>query len=291
VDYFIYFDQEIGDFAWITILAHEWGHHVQAMSGTYAGQGNRQELQADCLAGSYALDAETRGLLQPGDITEAVAISSAGGDPVWLPQDQDGAHGTSDERVTAFMRGYLDGFIGCGFALSGSEAPAPVVRQTTTAPDISSLLPLQHEVPSDLTHTGDQNRTLADVAVNYTSPSETERLFTSWGWKENVTRNYERTGWSSGVTWVYVSIHRFDSASGALNALEYSLNDQMASTGAWEVSVSPLADTTRALATSSDLTVYVQQGNLLIRLTIAAPGGDPMPMAVSIIQAILGRAD
>ncbi len=53
--------------------------------------------------------------------------------------------------------------------------------------------------------------------------------------------------------------------------------------------MAPLADTTRALATSSDITIYVQQGDVLIRLTVAAPGGDPMPVAVSIMQAILGR--
>jgi hypothetical protein len=129
------------------------------------------------------------------------------------------------------------------------------------------------------------------VAVNYTHPEETERLFRSWGWRENITRSYEGTGWSSGVTWVYVSIHKFDSESSAVNALEYSLNDQVVSTGAWEVSVAPLADTTRALATSSDITICVQQGDLLIRLTVAAPDGDPMPIALSIMQAIVDRAE
>ncbi|HEV2087713.1 MAG TPA: neutral zinc metallopeptidase, partial [Cryptosporangiaceae bacterium] len=96
-DWFDYFDYTIGDFAWITILAHEWGHHVQSLEGQYAGPRSEHELQADCLAGSYARDAATRGVLDPGDVTEAVAISAVGGDPVGLPQDEPGAHGTSDE--------------------------------------------------------------------------------------------------------------------------------------------------------------------------------------------------
>jgi hypothetical protein len=117
IDWFVYYDDQVGDFAWITILAHEWGHHVQAMSGSYAGTGNKHELQADCLAGSYALDAETRGLLEPGDVTEAVVVAATSGDMVGFPQDQPGAHGTSDERISALMRGYLDGFVGCGITI------------------------------------------------------------------------------------------------------------------------------------------------------------------------------
>jgi predicted metalloprotease len=103
----------IGDFAWKVVLAHEWGHHVQILLGIQWTAGNAFELQADCLAGAYARDAGTRGWLDPGDITEAVTGSAAAGDPFGLPQDQPGAHGTSDERITAFMRGYLDGFLGC----------------------------------------------------------------------------------------------------------------------------------------------------------------------------------
>lgn len=291
VEWFIYFENQVGDFAWITILAHEWGHHVQAVSGTYAGPGNKQELQADCLAGSYALDAETRGLLQPGDVTEGVAISAIGGDIPGFPQDQPGAHGTGDERIAAFMRGYLDGFIGCALDLSSIGVPPPVVKQVTVEPELITSLPLQSEVPSGLTHTGDRNRTLSEVVVNYTNPTETESLFRSWGWEENVTRSYDGFDSGSGVTSVYVSIHKLDSSRSAVNALNYSLEDQMTSTGAWEVQVQPVGDTARALSTSADITIYVQQGDKVIRLTVAAPSGDPLLTAESIMRSILARAE
>lgn len=280
----------IGDFAWITIMAHEWGHHVQALDGAYLGVGNQHELQADCLAGSYGRDAETRGLLDPGDITEAILISATFGDPIGLPQDSPGAHGTNDDRVTAFMRGYLDGFIGCGFLFMDSPSPATTTQPAMSQPDLLDLLPLQQEIPSDLGHAGDQRRSLAEVVINYTDPAETERLFTLWGWEENVTRGYEGNGRSSGVTSVYVSIHRFGSASDAAWALDYSLLDQAASTGAWDVSVAPLGATTRALATGSDVTIYVQQGDLMIRLTVAATEADQLSTAQSIMQSILERA-
>lgn len=110
-------EQQVGDFAWITVLAHEWGHHIQYSLSIEHRAGNAYELQADCLAGAYAQDAGTRRLLDPGDITEAVAMSASAGDPVWLPQGEPGTHGINDDRITSFMRGYLDGFVGCNLPI------------------------------------------------------------------------------------------------------------------------------------------------------------------------------
>jgi hypothetical protein len=106
---------QIGDFAWVTILAHEWGHHVQDQlienglgDAIVFGGVMAMELGADCLAGVYAQDAETRGWLEPGDLSEAVTVSMlAGGSE----------HGSGDDRLAAFMAGYLNGLFGCGLAL------------------------------------------------------------------------------------------------------------------------------------------------------------------------------
>jgi predicted metalloprotease len=105
--------RRIGDFAPIVVMAHEWGHHLQTLLGLAPRPGNAFELQADCLAGAYASDAGQRGLLDPGDITEAVAMAATAGDPLGLPQDMSGAHGINDDRITAFMRGYLGGVDAC----------------------------------------------------------------------------------------------------------------------------------------------------------------------------------
>jgi predicted metalloprotease len=105
--------RRIGDFAPIVAMAHEWGHHLQTLLGIVPSLGNRFELQADCLAGAYASDAGQRGLLDPGDITEAVAMAATAGDPLGLPQDAPGTHGINDDRITAFMRGYLGSVDAC----------------------------------------------------------------------------------------------------------------------------------------------------------------------------------
>src|SRR5215217_6620985 len=59
-------ENQIGDFAWVVVVAHEWGHHIQSKLGfdlgvvpDRAGDVAPIELehQADCLAGAYAVDA------------------------------------------------------------------------------------------------------------------------------------------------------------------------------------------------------------------------------------------
>jgi predicted metalloprotease len=105
--------RRIGDFAPIVVMAHEWRHHLQTHLGIAPARGNTFELQADCLAGAHTSDAGQRGLLDPGDITEAVAMAATAGDPLGLPQDTPGAHGINDDRITAFMRGYLGGTDAC----------------------------------------------------------------------------------------------------------------------------------------------------------------------------------
>jgi predicted metalloprotease len=103
----------IGDFAWITVLAHEWGHHVQLILGIVPETSIDRELQADCFAGAYARRALLNGYLQEGDVTEAVVMNIMGGDPVEMEETADGAHGSSDYRVTSFMQGYFNGASSC----------------------------------------------------------------------------------------------------------------------------------------------------------------------------------
>ena len=100
---------DVGDFAWITILAHEWGHHVQLVLGINQELSINRELQADCFAGTYAQRAKQQGFLQEGDVSEAVLITMLSADPIDMPETADGAHGSADYRVTAFMQGYLNG--------------------------------------------------------------------------------------------------------------------------------------------------------------------------------------
>ena len=99
------------DYAAGAVLAHEWGHDIQDELGIlpwairhhfYKGV----ELQADCYAGVYSRYADGQGLLEPGDLDEAVALMTAVGDRTSLSPSTPGAHGTPAQRVAWFERGY-----------------------------------------------------------------------------------------------------------------------------------------------------------------------------------------
>lgn len=120
-----------GDFAAAYVIAHEVGHHVQQLTGisekVRAQQGTlgeveanrlsvRLELQADYLAGVWAhYEDKTKGVLDPSDIEEALRAASAIGDDR-LQKQAGGSvvpdsftHGTSEQRLRWFKRGYETG--------------------------------------------------------------------------------------------------------------------------------------------------------------------------------------
>lgn len=122
-----------GDFAIAYVIAHEVGHHVQHITGTAGEVRNRQqrmsqgqanelsvglELQADFYAGVWAH--HNRENLDDGDIEEALSAASAVGDDA-IQKRTSGrvvpdsfTHGTSQQRMEWFKRGYQTGDVSQG---------------------------------------------------------------------------------------------------------------------------------------------------------------------------------
>lgn len=123
------------DFARAYVIAHEYGHHIQTLTGLSAqvrsaqqrasgqAEANRYsvalELQADCYAGVWARNAATVSngevALEAGDLEAGMQTASAIGDDA-LQRRQGGrvqpegfTHGTSAQRVEWLRRGYETG--------------------------------------------------------------------------------------------------------------------------------------------------------------------------------------
>jgi hypothetical protein len=105
----------VGDYAAVSILAHEWGHLVQTQLGIGKGRAFtiQMELQADCFAGAYTKYAERTGKLDPGDLEEAGTGLFNAGDPEGMPWFSPRAHGKSMQRISAFVDGYRGGAQRC----------------------------------------------------------------------------------------------------------------------------------------------------------------------------------
>lgn len=119
-----------GDFAHAYVLAHEVGHHVQNLLGILPkfnqmrrnmseAQSNamsvRVELQADCFAGVWGKYTEQKGLLEQGDLEEALNAAHQIGDDTLQKRAQGYVvpesfnHGTSEQRAKWFRRGFDTG--------------------------------------------------------------------------------------------------------------------------------------------------------------------------------------
>ena len=119
-----------GDFAQGYVIAHEVGHHVQKLLGIEpkvrqmqqnASQTEvnhlsvRMELQADCFAGVWGHNMQQQGVLETGDIQEALNAAQAIGDDRLQQQSQGRVvpdsftHGTSEQRYSWFKRGFDSG--------------------------------------------------------------------------------------------------------------------------------------------------------------------------------------
>jgi predicted metalloprotease len=120
-----------GDFAQAYVIAHEVGHHVQNLLGIsdrlqsargrvsepeYNRLSVRLELQADFFAGVWAHYADrAKHIVEAGDIDEAIRAAGAIGDDRLQKRSQgyvvpdSFTHGTSEQRIRWFRKGYQTG--------------------------------------------------------------------------------------------------------------------------------------------------------------------------------------
>lgn len=116
-----------GDFARMYVIAHEYGHHIQTLTGisdqirSLQAQNPRSanqlqvrmELQADCYAGVWA--AKNRDRIEPGDMEEGLTAAYSIGDDTLMknagrrPVEAAFTHGSSAQRVEWLRRGLQSG--------------------------------------------------------------------------------------------------------------------------------------------------------------------------------------
>lgn len=128
--------KRFGDFVIPVVLAHEWGHAVQARAN-FTGETVTQEIQADCFAGAWAAHA-TADTFKPSkdDLDQALAGFLFLRDEPGTAKHDPHAHGSGFDRINSFRRGFDNGASAC----KGYKDGDPVVVEVpfTNAADMAA---------------------------------------------------------------------------------------------------------------------------------------------------------
>ena len=182
---FPHLDASFGDFTVATVMAHEWGHAIQART-SWSLDGVVQELQADCFAGAWMghLPDGGRGVLHlaDADLRRAITGILEFRDDPGTSADDRGAHGSAFDRLGSFQDG-LDGGVE---ACAAYASVAPVVLELPFDPgtDLGTdgtrpLSLLVKSVPADLDRFW--GRELAGRPTAFTGLGDTLRAYKKGG--------------------------------------------------------------------------------------------------------------
>jgi predicted metalloprotease len=106
--------ENFGDFVIPVVMAHEWGHAIQARSN-FTARTVTSELQADCFAGAWSKHAQDDDMfdVNAADLDMALAGVLDLRDTPGTSKIDPNAHGSGFDRVSAFQDGYDNGLEKC----------------------------------------------------------------------------------------------------------------------------------------------------------------------------------
>jgi predicted metalloprotease len=134
------------------VMSHEWGHVIQAQTGTEFPLTVFQETQADCFAGAWVAYVESGASksleLEPGDLDEGLAGLLEFRDKPGADPTAERAHGSGFDRVNAFQQGIEGGVARC--AQWAENPPLIVEIPFTSVQDVlqGGNLPFREVLPT-----------------------------------------------------------------------------------------------------------------------------------------------
>ncbi|MDQ2655222.1 MAG: neutral zinc metallopeptidase, partial [Chloroflexota bacterium] len=298
-DFLADLERDFGDYAPMTVLGHEWGHHVQALLEVPSMDSETFELQADCLVGVFTRHARDTQLLDVGDFIEALNTSESAGDPIALPVDYPGAHGSPEDRVLALTEGFwLGPADGCRAPLhspGGESEDAGSTEPTLFAPGMEQpvllrALPLPR--PGCFRPQDGGLLTFNELTDRFTDSYEAQDLLEAWNWKASAVREFTcATAGNDEVNWFETDVHRFGDAAHAHEAADYFASVRASAYGMQTSEVSGIGEYAVSLSGSApdgeEFTLYISQGAWLARVTGVSDRGDPEADVFTVARGLL----
>jgi hypothetical protein len=119
-------------------------------------------------------------------------------------------------------------------------------------------------------------------------------LLLSWRWRENIYRDFMRANpeaASDDTDFLSVSVHRFGTADGAVEALDYLADIVVTAQGLEDLGDVGVGDSSRGLQGPGEganlYVLYVQDGNIVIRLGGSSSAGDPAAFVNQVAEQLV----
>ena len=189
----------------------------------------------------------------------------------------------------------LASWAGASAQTPGASPQAMLVSQV----DLERYLLTGQQVPDGLVVIMDGRRTLPDVVSGFRDPDEAMERFKAWGWQGNVVRAFHAPENADidpqAIDGIYMSIHAFGTPEEAAEALAYTADAHADAGDLRELDDVEIDTTSRVLygemSYGDEVTIYAQEGNIVIRLSAASPKGDPTNEAVRMVTLILDQTE
>ncbi len=153
-------------------------------------------------------------------------------------------------------------------------------------------LPTASEIGDGYEQSDNGSRDAEGVAGSFPDPVDAAAKLEEFGWLENSYRQYELTGAAETDTqFINVSVHKFDSETGAKDALSYFANGGQTAQGLTEVDADKLGEGSIYLQGPIEggnvFVIYVRQGEFVFRIGGLSTSGDPAETTTAIAERII----
>jgi len=164
-------------------------------------------------------------------------------------------------------------------------------EESSSERDAQSYLPAVEELDGEWTIQAEGVRTVEEVGLALGEGGED--ALSGFQWSENQFRDFTREGQAADdeTFFVSVSVHQFGNEEGAGEALDY-FSDILVSGGVYQLAAdASVGDASTALAGAQDganlYALYVQDGDVMIRLGGSSLIGDPAPFVNDVAEFIV----
>jgi hypothetical protein len=173
--------------------------------------------------------------------------------------------------------------------LTGGEEETGGDEEPSARTSARQWLPTSGDIGEGFNQTNNGRRSEEEVVASFGEGSDAAEQLTAFGWQENVFREFDwPDGGATDTTNVTVSVHRFETESGARDAMPYFAAGSGMETvedapelGEESISVQAVLEGGNAYV------IYVRQDEFVLRISGFSVTGDPSATTVAVTEAIL----